>query len=160
MGLREPSPSGSLELVLQGPGPKTLGGSGGCRGGVCTGPKDLLSCRSTVQCKGAQRRNPGASWRRWRGLESQAWASPGAARTGFHGSRVRALWDKRQRRREGEDGWGECRHTRAGVGPLAGQSRLVSGNQLADAPSPQWSLAGSGPVARRPDRQTRPAFSG
>ncbi|KAJ8794652.1 hypothetical protein J1605_003123 [Eschrichtius robustus] len=47
--------------------------------------------RSAVQCEesgGAVRGNPGASRRRWRGLESQAWASPCAVRRA-RGSRSR-----------------------------------------------------------------------
>lgn len=76
----------TLSWPCGGPEPKPWGEAAGVgvvalsvRGG------SGLSCRSAVQCEesgGAVRGNPGASRRRWRGLESQAWASPCATRGG------------------------------------------------------------------------------
>ena len=161
----------TLSWPCGGPEPKPWGEAAGVgvvalsvRGG------SGLSCRSAVQCEesgGAVRGNPGASRRRWRGLESQAWAAPcavrrspraGVAGRGSLGLKAAGAQGRRWGRGVAAPGRGAA----DGLEP-PGEQKPTGGR-----PHPHFAVVGralaaqpgaGGRPQRREGRQTRPVFS-
>lgn len=148
------STRGNPELAFRGAGAKALGASGGGGGGGGIEDQGRLGlCRSLARCSAeggsAVRVNAGAFWRRFRGLESQTWVSPCAARGGL-------LF-----------GTGECMRRRQCApsgSELPGERKSTGGSPHPHLAVVGWALTALPGAGGRPRRRegwrTRPAFPG